>query len=106
MNTQGLSTIEEGIEDIKAGKILIVVDNEDRENEGDFIVAAEKVTPEIVNFMITNGRGVLCAPLTTSRCKELELEPMTQKNTSSPINSLVFLAKLSTCAAVKVCPFL
>lgn len=82
MNTQGLSTIEEGIEDIKAGKILIVVDNEDRENEGDFIVAAEKVTPEIVNFMITNGRGVLCAPLTTSRCKELELEPMTQKNTS------------------------
>ena len=71
MNTQGLSTIEEGIEDIKAGKILIVVDNEDRENEGDFIVAAEKVTPEIVNFMITNGRGVLCAPLTTSRCKEL-----------------------------------
>ena len=59
-----------------------MVDNEDRENEGDFIVAAEKVTPEIVNFMITNGRGVLCAPLTTSRCKELELEPMTQKNTS------------------------
>ena len=83
MNKQtGLSTIEEGIEEIKAGKVIIVVDDEDRENEGDFIVAAEKVTPEIVNFMITQGRGVLCAPLTQERCRELELEPMTQRNTS------------------------
>lgn len=83
MDTQkGLSTIEEGIKDFKAGKVIIVVDDEDRENEGDFIVAAEKITPEIVNFMLTYGRGVLCAPLTMTRCKELELEPMTQKNTS------------------------
>lgn len=77
-----LSTIEEGIEEIKAGKVIIVVDDEDRENEGDFIVAAEKITPEIVNFMVTQGRGVLCAPLTKQRCHELELEPMTQRNTS------------------------
>ena len=83
MNKQtGLSTIEEGIEEIKAGKVIIVVDDENRENEGDFIVAAEKVTPEIVNFMITQGRGVLCAPLTQERCRELELEPMTQRNPS------------------------
>lgn len=79
---KGLSSIEEGLEELKAGRVLIVVDNEDRENEGDFIVAAEKITPEIVNFMITNGRGVLCAPLTMERCHELELEPMIQKNTS------------------------
>ena len=79
---KGLSTVEEGIEEIKAGRVVIVVDDEDRENEGDFIVAAEKITPEIVNFMITQGRGVLCAPLTMARCKELELEPMTQKNTT------------------------
>lgn len=79
---KGLSTIEEGIEEIKAGRVVIVVDDEDRENEGDFIVAAEKVTPEIVNFMVTQGRGVLCAPLTMNRCRELELDPMTQKNTS------------------------
>lgn len=82
MNEKRLSTIEEGIEDIKAGKVIIVVDDENRENEGDFIVAAEKITPEIVNFMVTEGRGVLCAPLTLKRCQELELEPMTQRNTS------------------------
>lgn len=79
---KGLSSIEEGLEELKAGKVLIVVDNEDRENEGDFVVAAEKITPEIVNFMITHGRGVLCAPLTMERCQQLELEPMIQKNTS------------------------
>ncbi len=77
-----LNTIEEAIADIKAGKIVIVVDDEDRENEGDFICAAEKVTPEIVNFMITNGRGLLCAPLTEERCDELELEMQAQANTS------------------------
>lgn len=77
-----LNTIEEGIQDIKAGKIVIVVDDEDRENEGDFVCAAEKMTPEIVNFMITNGRGLLCAPITEERCAELELEMQVTVNTS------------------------
>ena len=77
-----LNTIEEAIVDIREGKVIIVVDDEDSENEGDFICAAEKVTPEIVNFMISKGRGVLCAPLTEERCDELELEMQTQKNTS------------------------
>ena len=79
---QELSTIEQGIEDIKVGKLVIVVDDEDRENEGDFIVAAEMVTPDVVNFMVTEGRGVLCAPLTRERCEELRLEPMVADNTS------------------------
>jgi 3,4-dihydroxy 2-butanone 4-phosphate synthase / GTP cyclohydrolase II len=77
-----LNTIEEAIEDFKDGKFLIVVDDEDRENEGDFIIAAEKVTPEKINFMLTNGRGVLCAPITEDRCKELELEMQVNENTS------------------------
>ena len=66
-----LNSVEEVLEDIRQGKIVIVVDDEDRENEGDFIVAAEKITPEIVNFMLHYGRGVMCAPLTEVRCKEL-----------------------------------
>jgi 3,4-dihydroxy 2-butanone 4-phosphate synthase/GTP cyclohydrolase II len=77
-----LNTIEEAIEDFREGKFLIVVDDEDRENEGDFIVAAEKVTPEKINFMLTNGRGVLCAPITEERCEELELEMQSSQNTS------------------------
>jgi 3,4-dihydroxy 2-butanone 4-phosphate synthase/GTP cyclohydrolase II len=77
-----LNTIEEAIEDFREGKFLIVVDDEDRENEGDFIVAAEKVTPEKINFMMTNGRGVLCAPITEERCEELELEMQSTQNTS------------------------
>ena len=77
-----LNTIEEALEDFKKGKIVIVVDDEDRENEGDFIVAAEMITPETVNFMLKNGRGVLCAPITLSRCKELQLEPQVSSNTS------------------------
>lgn len=77
-----LNSIEEAIEDFRAGKVVIVVDDEDRENEGDFIVAAEKITPEIVNFMLHNGRGVLCAPLTEDRCAELEL-PMQEENNTS-----------------------
>ncbi|WP_306350586.1 3,4-dihydroxy-2-butanone-4-phosphate synthase [Flavobacterium sp. '19STA2R22 D10 B1'] len=76
-----LNTIEEAIEDIRQGKIIIVVDDEDRENEGDFIAAAEKVTPEMINFMATNGRGLICAPLTESRCKELDLNLMVTNNT-------------------------
>ncbi len=77
-----LNTIKEAIEDFREGKFLIVVDDEDRENEGDFIVAAEKVTPEKINFMMTYGRGVLCAPITEERCTELELEMQVSKNTS------------------------
>ncbi|MDR1601026.1 MAG: bifunctional 3,4-dihydroxy-2-butanone-4-phosphate synthase/GTP cyclohydrolase II [Tannerella sp.] len=77
-----LNTIEEAIEDFREGKFLIVVDDEDRENEGDFIVAAEKITPEKVNFMMTYGRGVLCAPVTEERCVELELEMQVTHNTS------------------------
>lgn len=77
-----LSSIEEALEDFKAGKFVIVVDDEDRENEGDFITAAELITEEKVNFMLKNGRGVLCAPITISRAKELELDYQVQVNTS------------------------
>lgn len=77
-----LNTIEEAIEDFKEGKFLIVVDDEDRENEGDLIIAAEKVTPEKINFMLKNARGVLCAPITISRCEELDLPHQVSNNTS------------------------
>ncbi len=77
-----LNTIEEAIEDFHNGKMIIVVDDEDRENEGDFIMAAEKITPEAVNFMLKNGRGLLCAPLSEERCAELELSMMESNNTS------------------------
>ena len=76
-----LNTIEEAIEDIRQGKIIIVVDDEGRENEGDFLAAAEKVTPEMINFMATHGRGLICAPLTENRCKELGLTAMVNNNT-------------------------
>lgn len=76
-----LDTIEAAIADIKNGKVIIVVDDEDRENEGDFIAAAEKVTPEMINFMATHGRGLICAPLTEDRCEELHLDLMVQNNT-------------------------
>ena len=77
-----LNTIEEAIEAVRDGEIVIVVDDEDRENEGDFIAAAEKVTSEMVNFMAKEGRGLICVPITEKRCEELELEMMTGKNTS------------------------
>jgi 3,4-dihydroxy 2-butanone 4-phosphate synthase/GTP cyclohydrolase II len=77
-----LNKIEEAIADIKNGKIIIVVDDEDRENEGDFITAAENVTPEIINFMATHGRGLICAPMSEDRCNELGLEMMVSANTS------------------------
>ena len=76
-----LNTIEEAIEDIRQGKVIIVVDDEDRENEGDFIAAAEKVTPEMINFMATHGRGLICAPITEARADELDLPPMVSNNT-------------------------
>jgi len=77
-----LSTIEAALDDFRQGKFVIVVDDEDRENEGDFITAAEMITPEKVNFMLRNGRGVLCAPITMSRAAELELDHQVQDNTS------------------------
>ena len=76
-----LDSIKEAIDDIRAGKVVIVVDDEDRENEGDFIAAAEKATPEMINFMATHGRGLICAPLTEDRCKELHLDLMVAENT-------------------------
>ena len=77
-----LNTIEEAIEDIRAGKVIIVVDDEDRENEGDFVTAARNATPEIINFMATHGRGLVCAPLTEERCQELNLGLMVNTNTA------------------------
>jgi 3,4-dihydroxy 2-butanone 4-phosphate synthase/GTP cyclohydrolase II len=77
-----LNTIEEAIEDIKQGKLLIVVDDEDRENEGDFVTAARNVTPEVINFMSTHGRGLICASITEERCAQLQLQPMVPNNTS------------------------
>ncbi len=76
-----LDTIESAIEDIRLGKVIIVVDDEDRENEGDFVAAAECATPEMINFMATHGRGLICTPLTEQRCKELELNLMVNNNT-------------------------
>jgi 3,4-dihydroxy 2-butanone 4-phosphate synthase / GTP cyclohydrolase II len=95
-----LNTIDEAIKDIKAGKLVIVVDDEDRENEGDFICAAEMITPEIVNFMITHGRGLLCASLTEERCAELDLDMQVSNNTS--IHSTPFtvsIDKLEGCTS-------
>ncbi len=77
-----LATIEEAAEQIKNGKMIIIVDDEDRENEGDLVCAAEKVTPEIINFMITHARGLICLPMTEERCDELNLPPQTAENTS------------------------
>ncbi|MDB4075671.1 bifunctional 3,4-dihydroxy-2-butanone-4-phosphate synthase/GTP cyclohydrolase II [Crocinitomicaceae bacterium] len=78
-----LNTIEEAIEDIKNGKVLIVVDDEDRENEGDFVTAARNITPEIINFMVTHGRGLVCAPLVEDRCDELGLDLMVHTNSAA-----------------------
>tara|TARA_R110000823_G_scaffold227834_2_gene355074 strand:+ start:41681 stop:42829 length:1149 start_codon:yes stop_codon:yes gene_type:complete len=80
-NSVKLNTIEEAIEDIRNGKIIIVVDDENRENEGDFIAAAEMATPEMINFMATHGRGLICAPLTEDRCNTLDLNMMVENNT-------------------------
>jgi 3,4-dihydroxy 2-butanone 4-phosphate synthase / GTP cyclohydrolase II len=77
-----LATIEEAVKDIKNGKMIIIVDDEDRENEGDLVCAAERVTPEIINFMAVHGRGLICLPLTEDRCDELKLPPQSAENTS------------------------
>ncbi|WP_185871974.1 3,4-dihydroxy-2-butanone-4-phosphate synthase [Blattabacterium cuenoti] len=80
-SNKNLNNIEESIQDIKSGKIIIVVDDKNRENEGDFIVAAEKITPKIVNFLITHGRGLVCVSLTEEKCNQLELQMMVKNNT-------------------------
>ncbi len=82
MDQQLTDRIESAVEDFRQGKFVIVVDDEDRENEGDLIIAAEKVTPEKVNFMLKHARGLLCAPITISRCRELDLQPQVTDNTS------------------------
>ena len=74
-----LSTIEDAAADIRDGKMIIIVDDEDRENEGDLVCAAEKVTPEIISFMAVHGRGLICLPLTEERCDELQLSPQTTR---------------------------
>src|SRR5680860_1860329 len=83
MNGISLDTIEDALADIRQGKLVIVVDDEDRENEGDFICAAEKISPEIINFMATHGRGLICAPLIEDRCDELGLGLMVQSNSAA-----------------------
>lgn len=80
-STTQLHTIQEAIEDIRNGKVIIVVDDEDRENEGDFVAAAEAVTPEMINFMATHGRGLICTPITEERCHDLQLNMMVNSNT-------------------------
>ena len=82
MTEFNLNSIEDAIKDFKEGKFVIVVDDEDRENEGDLIIAAEKITADKVNFMLKNARGVLCAPVTLSRCEELDLPRQVSNNTS------------------------
>ena len=80
-NSIELNTISEGIDAIKNGEVIIVVDDANRENEGDFIAAAEKITPELINFMATHGRGLICTPLTEERCQYLQLGKMVSNNT-------------------------
>ena len=82
MDNIKFSTIDAALEDFRQGKFVIVVDDEDRENEGDLITPAETITPDKVNFMLTEGRGVLCAPITNSRARELELPHQVEENTS------------------------
>ena len=98
MNTEKtFNTIEEALEDIKAGKMVIVVDDEDRENEGDLIMAAEKATPEAINFMATFGRGLVCVSLTTERLKELNLDQMVQNNTDPNCTAFTVSVDATTC---------
>ena len=90
-----LNSVEEAMEDIRNGKIIIVVDDEDRENEGDFVCAAELVTPETVNFMATWGKGLICASLTDERCEELDLPMMVSNNTSSHSTAFTVSSSIS-----------
>ena len=90
MVTIKFNTIEEAIEDIRQGKMIVAVDDADRENEGDLIMAAEKVTPEAINFMATNGRGLICLPIIGKRLDELELPAMVAHNTDPMLPPLQF----------------
>ena len=85
-SNQKLDSIESAINDIRSGKVIIVVDDENRENEGDFLAAAETITPEIINFMAMHGRGLICAPITEKRSKQLKLSPMVGNN-SDPMET-------------------
>jgi 3,4-dihydroxy 2-butanone 4-phosphate synthase / GTP cyclohydrolase II len=92
------NTIEEALEDLKQGRMVVVVDDEDRENEGDLIMAASKVTPEAVNFMIRHARGLVCAPLTSKRVRELDLPPMVTRNTDSYCTAFTVSVDVSSCS--------
>ena len=98
-----LNSIEEALEDIAQGKVVIVVDDEDRENEGDFVAAAELVSPEMINFMATHGRGLICTPLTENRCKELQLGMMVNNNTDPMETAFTVSDCFGTCMLSKVC---
>ena len=87
MNKKGLNTIDEAILSIRKGKVIIVVDDEDRENEGDFVTAAETITPETINFMAKHGRGLICAPITEKRCEKLKLKRMVNEENSDPMET-------------------
>ena len=107
-----LDSIEDALADFREGKFVVVVDDEDRENEGDLIIAAEKITPEDVNFMLKNARGVLCVPMTMARCKELNLEPQVQDNTSvlglicsaDPDTFIRYMPRMPVCFVVRGIP--
>jgi 3,4-dihydroxy 2-butanone 4-phosphate synthase / GTP cyclohydrolase II len=92
------NTIEQALEDLKQGRMVVVVDDEDRENEGDLIMAASKVTPEAVNFMIRHARGLVCAPLTSKRVRELDLPPMVTRNTDSYCTAFTVSVDVSSCS--------
>ena len=104
------NTIEEAIEDIKLGKVVVVIDDENRENEGDFLAAAEMATPEMINFMATHGRGLICTPILETRCQELDLKLMTGKNTAAfetpfTVMTLFFISgivPILKCSSVKL----
>lgn len=102
MENLKINTIEEALEDFKRGEFVIVVDDEDRENEGDLIIAAEKITAEKVNFMLKHARGVLCAPITISRCDELDLPRQVVENTSV-LGTPSLLQWISSKAALPAC---
>jgi hypothetical protein len=105
MNEFKLNTIEEAIEDIRNGKVIIVVDDADRENEGDFLVASHHASPEVVNFMATHGRGLICISLTEERCTELDLPMMVNQNTQHLMKQhLQYLLICSDMAAQQVFP--
>ena len=95
MQESKLQSIEQAIEDLKAGKFIILVDDEERENEGDFIIAAQHIDAEKVNFMLSRGRGVLCVPMTGERCRELDLEMQVSNNTS--IHETPFTVTVDLC---------